>query len=279
VANPALNLAAGEPLLLVEHLRKQFPARSGWARSTRGHAHAAVDDVSFAVSRGQTLGLIGESGSGKSTTARCILRLMEPTSGAIWFKGVDITASSKGELRRVRREMQIVFQSPYGSLDPRRSVGASIAEPLSAHRVGTRSGRRARVRQLLEYVGLNPAVAKYHPQEFSGGERQRIGIARALALEPELIVCDEPVSALDVSVQAQILNLLRDLQDEFGLTYVFISHDIGVVRTMSDEIVVMKDGKIAEAGPAEQICTRPQHPYTQSLIAAASGSHEAEETQ
>jgi oligopeptide transport system ATP-binding protein len=272
--------ASTEPLLVVEHLRKDFSANSGWTRASRERTYA-VDDISFAVSRGQTLGLIGESGSGKTTTGRCILRLIEPSSGSIRFEGVDITRSSRRDLHTLRRQMQIVFQSPYGSLDPRRSVGSSIAEPLSAHGVGTRATRRARVRQLLEYVGLNPAVEKYHPQAFSGGERQRIGIARALALEPALIVCDEPVSALDVSVQASILNLLRDLQDEFGLTYVFISHDIGVVRTMSDEIVVMKDGKITEAGPAEEICAQPKHPYTQSLIAAAAaaGPTETKESQ
>jgi peptide/nickel transport system ATP-binding protein len=258
----------GEPLLVVEHLQKAFGLKGGRVRSG-GTVHPAVDDVSFAVMRGQTLGLIGESGSGKSTTARCILRLIEPDAGSIVFDGQHITRSSRRQLRAVRRQMQIVFQSPYGSLDPRRSVGASIAEPLSAHRVGTRASRRARVRELLDCVGLNPSVEKYHPAAFSGGERQRIGIARALALEPAMIVCDEPVSALDVSVQAAILNLLRDLQDQFGLTYIFISHDIGVVRTMSDEVVVMKDGQITEAGPAEEICTNPQHPYTRTLIAAA----------
>jgi oligopeptide transport system ATP-binding protein len=272
--------APTEPLLVVEHLRKDFSANSGWTRASRERTYA-VDDISFAVMPGQTLGLIGESGSGKTTTGRCILRLIQPTSGSIRFGGVEITRSSRRELHRLRRQMQIVFQSPYGSLDPRRTIGSSIAEPLLAHRVGSRASRRARVRQLLEYVGLNPAVEKYHPQEFSGGERQRIAIARALALEPALIVCDEPVSALDVSVQAQILNLLRDLQDEFGLTYVFISHDIGVVRTVSDEIVVMKDGKITEAGPVEEICAHPKHPYTQSLIAAAAaaGDNEIQEAQ
>jgi ABC-type glutathione transport system ATPase component len=261
--------SAIHPLLVVDGLQKTFDRRGAWLTGRGGGTNAAVDGVSFAIERGRTLGLIGESGSGKSTTARCILRLIEPSAGTILLDGHNVSTAAPRELRRLRRHMQIVFQSPYGSLDPRRSVGSSIAEPLVAHGIGTRTTRSARVRELLEHVGLNPNAGRRRPQEFSGGERQRIAIARALALEPSLVVCDEPVSALDVSVQAQILNLLRDLQDEFGLTYLFISHDIGVVRTMSDQIVVMKDGVIVEAGPADRVCSRPEHPYTQSLIAAA----------
>jgi ABC-type glutathione transport system ATPase component len=258
---------ANLPLLVVDDLYKVFAHRR-WLGPRNGMP-PAVDGVSFVVDRGRTLGLIGESGSGKSTTARCILRVTEPTSGKVLLDGQDVVNASADELRRLRRHMQIVFQSPFSSLDPRRSVGASIAEPLVAHRVGTREARRARVRELLELVGLNPGADSRRPHEFSGGERQRIAIARALALEPSLVVCDEPVSALDVSVQAQILNLLRDLQDQFGLTYLFLSHDIAVVRSIADDVVVMKDGRVVEAGPADRVCTRPEHPYTQSLIAAA----------
>jgi oligopeptide transport system ATP-binding protein len=259
-----------EPLLDVVDLRKEFGQQSGLFGVVSGGArHAAVDGISFAVARGETLGIIGESGSGKSTTARCVLRLIEPTSGSICFDGVNLSTLSRERMRATRRNMQIVFQNPYNSLDPRRSVGSAIAEPLAAYRVGTRRRRRARVRELLEHVGLDPRAAAYRPQQFSGGERQRIGIARALALEPKLIVCDEPVSALDVSVQAQILNLLRDLQDELGITYLFISHDIGVVRVVSDRIAVMKDGKIVESGPADEVHEHPKHDYTRSLIEAA----------
>jgi oligopeptide transport system ATP-binding protein len=232
----------------------------------------AVDGVSFAVREGNTLGLIGESGSGKSTIGLAILRLIEPTSGSIFIGGVDIAKASRRGLQQMRRQLQIIFQNPNASLDPRRSVGASIAEPLIAHHVGTRKSRVARVREVLEVVGLDASAERRYPQEFSGGEQQRIGIARALTLEPKLIVCDEPVSALDISIQAQILNLLRDLQDEFGLTYVFISHDIGVIRTMSDQIAVMKDGKIVESGASVEICEHPSHPYTLELLNAAAGS-------
>jgi ABC-type oligopeptide transport system ATPase subunit len=255
--------------LVVEELRKDFRAHNSRSSLPQSAAHAAVDGVSFTVLEGETLGIIGESGSGKSTTARCLLRLIEPTSGSVRFKGVELTSAPKQELRELRQHIQIVFQNPYNALDPSRSVGSSIAEPLSAHRIGTRRSRRARVEELLEQVGLDRRAASYRPQEFSGGERQRLGIARALAVEPALIVCDEPVSALDVSVQAQILNLLRDIQDERGIAYVFISHDIGVVRIVSDQIAVMKDGKFTETGPADEVCNDPKHPYTRSLIEAA----------
>jgi ABC-type oligopeptide transport system ATPase subunit len=259
-----------EPLLVVDDLRKDFHARNGlFAMGQDPATNAAVDGVSFSLQRGETLGIIGESGSGKSTTARCVLRLIEPSSGSIRLNDVELVGLAKRDLRATRRHMQIVFQNPYNSLDPRRSVGSAIAEPLAAHGIGTRRSRGERVRELLEYVGLEPRAAAYRPHQFSGGERQRIGIARALSVEPQLIVCDEPVSALDVSVQAQILNLLRDLQDELGVAYLFISHDISVVRVVSDRIAVMKDGKIVEYGSADDVYERPTHEYTRSLIAAA----------
>jgi ABC-type oligopeptide transport system ATPase subunit len=258
-----------EALLEVVDLHKTFPARRAKGGGAGDGRHVAVDGVSFRVDRAKTLGIIGESGSGKSTTARCVLRLIEPTSGSICFQGIDLLRLSKRELRSRRSQMQIVFQNPYNSLDPRRSVGSSIAEPLAAHRIGTRRSRAHRIGELLEQVGLDRRAARYRPQEFSGGERQRLGIARAIALEPALVVCDEPVSALDVSVQAQILNLLRDLQDELGIAYLFISHDIAVVRLVSEHVAVMKDGKIVESGKVDQICSRPAHSYTRSLLAAA----------
>jgi ABC-type glutathione transport system ATPase component len=257
-------------LLAVRDLRKEYPVRGAFAGRRQAARHVAVEDVSFAINRGETVGLIGESGSGKSTIGRCILRLTEPTSGSIEFDGADLVSVSGRRLRALRRNMQIVFQNPEGSLDPRRSVGASIGEPLRAHKIGTRASRLARVHQLLEQVGLDRAVAGYRPQEFSGGERQRIGIARALAVEPALIVCDEPASALDVSVQAQILNLLRDIQDETGVAYLFISHDIATVRVMCDQVLVMKDGRIVESGTATSVLGNPVDPYTQALVAAAS---------
>jgi oligopeptide transport system ATP-binding protein len=228
----------------------------------------AVDGVGFEIRRGQTLGLVGESGSGKSTTAYCVLQLVRPTSGQVLFAGRDLTRLRGRELRSMRREMQIVFQDPYSALDPRMTVGAIVAEPLEVHRIGGRRSRQARVRRLLELVGLDQLHAKRFPHEFSGGQRQRVGIARALALEPRLLVCDEPVSALDVSIQAQILNLLKDLQGALGLTYLFISHDLAVVRAMSDEIAVMEDGKIVELGTAEEVYTRPRHEYTRTLLDA-----------
>jgi oligopeptide transport system ATP-binding protein len=226
----------------------------------------AVDGVSFEIPEGKTLGLVGESGSGKSTTGFCILQLIKPTSGSVRFMGKELTELPRGELRKLRREMQIVFQDPYSSLNPRMTVGSIVAEPLVVHGIGSRGSRRARVRELLDVVGFDPTYTNRYPHEFSGGQRQRIGIARALALGPKLIVCDEPVSALDVSIQAQILNLLKDLQGEFGLTYLFIAHDLAVVRSMSDRIAVMQAGKLVEEGPAEEVYETPKQDYTKKLL-------------
>ena len=248
----------GEPLLVVENLKKWFPIKKGILIDRTVDHVKAVDDVSFEIYPGKTLGLVGESGSGKSTTGYCVLELLKPTSGSVRFLGEELTTMKKEDLRRMRREMQIVFQDPYASLNPRMTVGDIVGEPLLVHKVGNRARRRKTVQELLEVVGFNPDFVNRYPHEFSGGQRQRIGIARALALNPRLIVCDEPVSALDVSIQAQILNLLKDLQGEFGLTYLFVAHDLAVVRTMSDDIAVMNKGKIVEAGPAERVYTQPQ---------------------
>ena len=255
-------------ILTVTDLEKHFPVRKGilWEK-TVGYVKA-VDGVSFSIPEGKTLGLVGESGSGKSTTGYCILQLLKPTGGSIRFQGKELTELKKEELRRMRQDMQIVFQDPYSSLDPRMTVGGIVAEPLEVHGIGTRKGRTETVRRLLEVVGFNPNYTNRYPHEFSGGQRQRIGVARALALNPKLIICDEPVSALDVSIQAQILNLLKDLQRDFGLTYLFISHDLAVVRTMSDEIAVMNQGKLVEVGPAEQVYNSPKDEYTRALFAA-----------
>jgi oligopeptide transport system ATP-binding protein len=255
-------------LLQVGDLRKEFPVRSGFLIERVSHTVNAVDGVSFEIEEGQTLGLVGESGSGKSTTGYCILQLLKPTAGSIRFQGQELTDLGREGMRRMRREMQIVFQDPYSSLDPRMTVGDIVAEPLEVHSVGSRRNRRARVRELLDVVGFNPDYENRYPHEFSGGQRQRVGVARALALNPSLIVCDEPVSALDVSIQAQILNLLKDLQRDFGLTYLFISHDLAVVRSMSDHIAVMKDGKIVETGSADDVYETPKHEYTRALLTA-----------
>jgi oligopeptide transport system ATP-binding protein len=255
-------------LLTVTDLHKHFPVRKGilWDK-TVGYVKA-VDGVTFSIPEGKTLGLVGESGSGKSTTGYCILQLIRPTGGSIRFQGRELTELKREELRRMRQDMQIVFQDPYSSLDPRMTVGGIVAEPLEVHGLGSRKSRGESVRRLLEVVGFNPNFTNRYPHEFSGGQRQRIGIARALALNPKLIICDEPVSALDVSIQAQILNLLKDLQQDFGLTYLFISHDLAVVRTMSDEIAVMNQGKLVEVGPAEQVYTQPKDEYTKALFTA-----------
>jgi oligopeptide transport system ATP-binding protein len=255
-------------LLSVDDLQKYFPIRRGaLIERTVGYVKA-VDGVSFDIAEGETLGLVGESGSGKSTTGYCILQLLKPTGGKVQFMGKELTEIGREDLRRMRREMQIVFQDPYSSLDPRMTVGGIVAEPLEVHGIGTRSSRRETVRRLLDIVGFNPNFTNRYPHEFSGGQRQRIGIARALALNPKLIVCDEPVSALDVSIQAQILNLLKDLQRDFSLTYLFISHDLAVVRAMSDRIAVMNQGKLVEIGTAEQIYNDPKDEYTKALFTA-----------
>ncbi|HSP74039.1 MAG TPA: ATP-binding cassette domain-containing protein [Gaiellaceae bacterium] len=260
-------MSSGGVLLEVESLQKWFPVRAGFIEHTVDHVKA-VDDVSFEIREGETLGLVGESGSGKSTTGYCILQLLKPTGGSIRFAGTELTTLGREEMRRMRREMQIVFQDPYASLNPRMTVGDIVGEPLLVHGVGNRRSRKETVRRLLDVVGFDPGYVNRYPHEFSGGQRQRIGIARALALNPRLIVCDEPVSALDVSIQAQILNLLKDLQHDFGLTYLFIAHDLAVVRTMSDRIAVMNRGKLVEIGPAEQVYTHPENDYTKALLAA-----------
>ena len=260
--------ATGEPLLVVKNLKKYFPIKKGVLIDRTVDYVKAVDDVSFHVNAGETLGLVGESGSGKTTTGYCVLQLLKPTDGTVMFQGRDLTKMKKGDIRMVRRELQVVFQDPYASLNPRMTVGDIVSEALVVHDIGDRGSRRRSAEQLLEVVGFNPDFINRYPHEFSGGQRQRIGIARALALNPSLIVCDEPVSALDVSIQAQILNLLKDLQAEFGLAYLFIAHDLAVVRTMSDRIAVMNRGKIVEEGPAEEVYSNPQDPYSQALLAA-----------
>jgi peptide/nickel transport system ATP-binding protein len=255
------------PLIEVRHLKKYFPIKKGIMQREVARVHA-VDDVSFAVNRGETLGLVGESGCGKSTLGRTIVRLLEPTEGQILFEGREITHLKTRGLRALRREMQMIFQDPYASLNPRKRVGSIIGDPLKIHKIGTKGERKRRVQELLEIVGLSPEHYNRFPHEFSGGQRQRIGVARALALRPKLIIADEPVSALDVSIQSQILNLLRDLQTEFDLTYLFIAHDLGVVRHVSDRIAVMYLGKIAELSPAEELYDRPIMPYTEALLSA-----------
>jgi oligopeptide transport system ATP-binding protein len=258
-----------DTLVDVVNLRVHFPvgAAAGPRRSGRTTIRA-VDDVSLTIRRGETLGLVGESGSGKSTVGRSILRLYEPTAGAVHFDGVDLESLGDGELRRMRQRMQMIFQDPQSSLDPRMTVREIVAQPLDIHGLVTRGERRARVEELLTMVGLDPSTADRYPHQFSGGQRQRIGIARALAVEPSFIVCDEPVSALDVSIQAQIVNLLRDLQARLGLTYLFIAHDLGVVRHISDRVAVMYVGKIMEVSPSEPLYERPLHPYTVALLSA-----------
>jgi oligopeptide transport system ATP-binding protein len=265
---PQATVAESEALLLVRNLKKYFPVKKGVLVDRTVDYVRAVDDVSFEVRPGETVGLVGESGSGKTTTGYCVLQLLKPTDGSVLFDGRELTTMGRGDLRQIRREIQIVFQDPYASLNPRMTVGDIVSEPLFVHGVGTRRSRRRSAEQLLEVVGFNPDFINRYPHEFSGGQRQRIGIARALALNPRLIVCDEPVSALDVSIQAQILNLLKDLQNEFGLAYLFIAHDLAVVRTMSDRIAVMNRGKIVEYGAAEDVYTMPKDEYSQALLAA-----------
>ncbi len=254
------------PLVEVAHLVKHFARGSGLFR--KGTVVKAVDDISFSIEAGETFGLVGESGSGKTTAGRCILRLIEPTSGAVRFRGEDVLAFSRGRLRQARRDMQIVFQDPYSSLNPRMRARQIVEEPLLIHRLGDRAARRARVRELFGLVGLDPAHLERFPHEFSGGQRQRIGLARALALNPSFLVLDEPVSALDVSVQAQVVNLLMDLQQQLSLTYLFIAHDLRLVEHICARVAVMYLGKIVEMGPTASLFASPQHPYTRALLSA-----------
>ena len=258
---------AETPLLEVKHLKKHFPIKGGVFSKTIGYVYA-VDDINFTLEKGETLGLVGESGCGKSTTGRTILRLIEPTDGAIYFEGQDITNLDKSAMRALRREMQIIFQDPYASLNPRMTVGSIIGEPLEIHKIAKGSEKEERVASLLQKVGLRAADMRKYPHEFSGGQRQRIGIARALALNPKLIVCDEPVSALDVSIQAQVINLLEDLQAEFGLSYLFIAHNLNVVEHISNRVAVMYLGQIVELASDEELYRNPQHPYTEALLSA-----------
>ena len=270
--DPPARAADGRVILEVRNLRKLFPIRKGLLQRVVGHVRA-VDDVSFHIGKGETLSLVGESGCGKTTTSRCILRAVTPTSGEIRFrtgagKVFDVAALPKGELRPLRRQMQMIFQDPFSSLNPRMTVADIIGEPLLVNGVGDREKRRARVRELLDLVGLPGAYLNRYPHAFSGGQRQRIGIARALALNPALIVADEPVSALDVSVQAQIVNLLLELQDRLGLSYLFVAHDLSVVKHVSDRVAVMYVGKIVEIADTESLFNAPKHPYTEALLAA-----------
>ena len=255
------------PLLTVSDLVVHFPVHTGIFSRISGHVHA-VDGVSFEIPKGKTLSLVGESGSGKTTTGRAILHLLKPTRGRVVFDGIDLDTLNRGELRRLRKKMQLIFQDPYGSLNPRMTVYSVLAEALRVHKLASKDKLRERVNELLALVGLPPEAADRYPNEFSGGQRQRIGIARALAVEPELIVADEPISALDVSIQAQILNLLSDLQDQLGLTYLLIAHDLSVVHHISDFVAVMYLGRIVEIGTTDDIFDRPVHPYTKALLSA-----------
>jgi ABC-type oligopeptide transport system ATPase subunit len=265
--------APGEPLMQVRDLVKHFPITRGVLVQRRIGAVRAVDQISFDVHRGETLGIVGESGSGKSTTARLLIRLLDASAGEVRFDGQDITRLKGARLKAVRREMQMIFQDPYSSLNPRKTIGAIIAEPLAIHGLQKgRAQRRRRAGELMELVGLNPHQLHRYPREFSGGQRQRIGVARALALAPKLLIADEPVSALDVSIQAQVLNLLAQMQRQLGLTLVLIAHDLSIVRHMCDRVAVMNRGKIVELAPNEQLYASPQHPYTRELLAAVPGA-------
>ena len=254
-------------LLEVRDLKKHFPIRTGILKRTTGYVYA-VDGVSFDVQKGETLGLVGESGGGKSTVGRTLLRLTPATGGTVAFEGIDVMSATRGDMQRLRRDMQIVFQDPYASLNPRMRVRDIVGESLTIHDVGTKDERKKRVAELLDIVGLDPEHADRYPHEFSGGQRQRIGIARALALNPKLIILDEPVSALDVSIRAQVLNLLEDLQNEFDLTYLFVSHDLSVVKHISDRVAVLYLGKIVEISDSGVLYDQPQHPYTEALLSA-----------
>jgi oligopeptide transport system ATP-binding protein len=259
---------SGAPLLEVTDLVKHFPIKRGILIDREVDQVRAVDGVSFRVEQGETLGLVGESGSGKSTACRAVLQLIKPTSGSVKFEGREIAGIGRREMRPLRREMQMIFHDPYASLNPRKRIGQIVGDPLKRQGIASGSELRRQVQELLERVGLSSEHYNRFPHEFSGGQRQRIGIARALSLKPKLVICDEPVSALDVSIQAQIVNLLDDLQDEFGLAYLFVAHDIGVVRHISDRIAVMNEGKIVEQGSADQVCENPQDEYTKKLLAA-----------
>ncbi len=255
-------------LVRVENLVKHFPITQGIIVQRQVGAVKAVDGLSFSIKQGETLGLVGESGCGKSTTGRAILQLHVPTSGHVYYKGDDLTKASASTMRKLRRDIQIIFQDPYASLNPRMTIGDIIAEPLEIHNIGTAKERRERVQELLHLVGLNPFFIKRYPHEFSGGQRQRIGVARALALNPEFIVCDEPISALDVSVQAQVVNLLEELQEKFNLTYLFIAHDLSMVRHISDRVAVMYLGKLVELADRTELFNNQMHPYTIALLSA-----------
>ncbi len=260
--------ATEEKLLEIKNLKKYFPVKEGVFRKTVAHVKA-VDDISFFIKRGETLGLVGESGCGKSTAGRTILRLLEATEGEIWFEGKNLLALDKKELREMRKEMQIIFQDPYASLNPRMTVADIVGEPMDIHNLASnKKERNNKVADILDTVGLGPEYMKRYPHEFSGGQRQRIGVARALAVDPSLIIADEPVSALDVSIQAQVINLLQDLQTDFDLTYLFIAHDLSVVKHISDRVAVMYLGKIVELADKKELFDDPKHPYTQSLLSA-----------
>jgi len=266
------------PLIRVEHLTKHFPVTRGLIFQKQVGAVQAVDDLNFEIYQGETFGMVGESGCGKSTTGRAVLQLHKPTSGKVFYQDIELTTATAQTMQRMRRNMQIIFQDPYASLNPRMTVGNIIAEPLEVHNIGTADERRERVQDLLRLVGLNPYFVNRYPHEFSGGQRQRIGVARALALEPKFIICDEPISALDVSIQAQVVNLLEKLQNELGLTYLFIAHDLSMVRHISDRVAVMYLGKMVELATRDELYTNPLHPYTKALLSAVPVPDPVQET-